>query len=58
MTKHIQIREATMEDVKDILELILELARYEEGEDQVTVTLSELQRDFKAGIINAKIAEE
>lgn len=56
--ENILIRPAQAKDIAAILDLIVELARYEKEEDAVEVTLEEIQKDFENGIFEAIVAEE
>ncbi len=51
------IRNATVEDLPEILGLVKELAQYERSEDQVTVSISDYAKGFAAGDFEALVAE-
>jgi GNAT superfamily N-acetyltransferase len=52
------IRPATENDLTAIQDLVLQLAIYEKAAHEVTVTLPELQQNFKDGIFQAQVAEK
>lgn len=51
------IRKAVDSDLASIYELVLELAIYENGREQVTTTLEDYQNDFKEGLFESIVAE-
>ena len=51
------IRDATEKDAAAILNLVKELAIYENAEDQVTATIEDYEKGLKAGKIFCKLAE-
>ena len=53
----IGIRQATESDLNSIYDLVLELAIYENGRDQVSTTIEDYQRCFKDGVFEAIVAE-
>jgi len=52
-----KIRKATKEDLSSVLQLIKELAVFENEPDAVEVTLKELTTDFENGVFNCLVAE-
>lgn len=53
---NINIRYAKQKDLAAILDLIVELAIFENAKAEVVVTLEELTKDFQAGIFQAQVA--
>ena len=53
----VTIRRAGIEDMGGILELVKELARYENAEDQVKTTLEDYEKNFLSGVFDATVAE-
>lgn len=51
-----QIRNATSEDLSDILKLVHDLAVYEKAPEQVTATLDDYQQNFSKGVFDALVA--
>ena len=52
-----EIRNASISDMKDIYNLVMALARYENGEDNVKTTMEDYERDFQLGMFRAIVAE-
>lgn len=52
------IRQAEIEDLADIHNLVYELAVYEKEENALTASLKDYQRDFADGIFEAIVLEE
>lgn len=52
------IRQATEDDISEIYQLIIELAEYEKGLDQVTNTTERLVSDFNKHLYNCLVADE
>lgn len=57
-TNNITIRYATEADLAAILNLIIDLAIFENAKDEVIVTLNELTKDFREGTFQAQVAVE
>ena len=57
-TNNITIRYATEADLAAILNLIIDLAIFENAKDEVIVTLEELTKDFREGTFQAQVAVE
>ena len=53
----IQLRQATIDDIPAIHELVRELAIYEKEEAEFVATIEEYKTDFAAGIFEAIVAE-
>ncbi len=53
----VTIRRAKIEDMGGILELVKELARFEEAEDQVKTTIEDYEKNFLSGVFDASVAE-
>ena len=51
------IRKASLEDLKDIYSLVLELAEYEKEPEAVTATLKDYQQNFREKVFDAIVAE-
>lgn len=56
--ENIIIRKATLQDLPFIHELVRELAIYEKAEQEFIATLEDYDRDMKAGIFKAIVAEK
>jgi len=56
MEKNIIIRNATKEDLKDILDLVVELAIFEKEPNAVTATLETYQEVFESHLISCHVA--
>ncbi|MEM6316285.1 MAG: GNAT family N-acetyltransferase [Bacteroidota bacterium] len=54
---NITIRPATAADLPSVYQLVISLAVYENAENEVTATLEDYEKDFKAGIFQAHVAE-
>lgn len=54
----VSIRKATIEDMKDIHDLVMELAVYEKSPEAVDTDPEEYKRDFEDGLFNCLIAED
>jgi GNAT superfamily N-acetyltransferase len=52
------IRKSRFNDLQDIHDLVVELARFENSEDQVTATLQDYQNDFNNGIFESLVYTE
>lgn len=50
------VRKATLSDLPDILNLVIELAVYEKEPEAVTATLKDYEDNFKEGIFEADVA--
>ncbi len=50
------IRRAKIEDMAGVLELVKELARYENAEEQVLTTVEDYEKNFLSGLFDANIA--
>ena len=57
LNSRISIRKATAEDLPSMLGLVKELAEFEKAADQVSVQLSDYERDFAAGWFEGLVAE-
>ena len=57
-TNNITVRYATEADLAAILNLIIDLAIFENAKDEVIVTLEELTKDFREGTFQAQVAVE
>ncbi len=57
-TNNITVRYATEADLAAILNLIIDLAIFENAKDEVIVTLNELTKDFREGTFQAQVAVE
>lgn len=55
-TKTIKIRYAAEKDLAAILDLIIELAVFENAKKEVIVTLEELTKNFQEGIFQSQVA--
>ena len=53
----VTIRRAKIEDMGGILELVKELAQFEEAEDQVKTTIEDYEKNFLTGVFDASVAE-
>lgn len=53
----VTIRRAGIEDMEGILELVKELARYENAEDQVKTTIQDYEKNFLSGVFDVTVAE-
>lgn len=53
----VMIRRAKIEDMGGILELVKELARYENAEEQVKTTIQDYEKNFLSGVFDATVAE-
>ena len=53
----VTIRRARIEDMGGILELVKELARFEEAEDQVKTTIEDYEKNFLSGVFDSSVAE-
>jgi len=53
-----EIREATSKDMSSVLKLIKELAVFENEPDEVEVTVTELEQDFKNNLFKCYVAVE
>ncbi|MCI5084072.1 MAG: GNAT family N-acetyltransferase [Saprospiraceae bacterium] len=53
----IKIRDARLEDLPQVHELVRELAIYEKAEKEFIATLEDYETDFKAGIFEVILAE-
>jgi len=58
MGNKVVVREALRDDLKSIMDLVVELAVYEEEPDAVTATLEDYHRAFDEGLIKAHVAVE
>ncbi len=52
------VRQAQPSDLAEVRDLIVELAVYERAPDEVTLTLTQLERDFEAGCFEVTVAED
>lgn len=53
----VTIRRANVEDMGPILDLVKELAKYENAEDQVKTTIEDYEKNFLSGVFDATVAE-
>jgi len=53
---NINIRKAKFEDLREIYQLVKELAIYEKAEDAVTATLEDYENDYQSGLFESLIA--
>eukprot|EP01064_Diplonema_japonicum_P039241 TRINITY_DN978_c9_g1_i1.p1 TRINITY_DN978_c9_g1~~TRINITY_DN978_c9_g1_i1.p1 ORF type:complete len:171 (+),score=41.63 TRINITY_DN978_c9_g1_i1:39-515(+) len=58
MPEGVRVRHAVVGDMKQVLELIVELAVYEKEEKEVAVTVDMLERDFENKLFEVVVAEE
>ena len=54
----LSVRKGQEEDLAATFELVMELARYEKGEDQVINTLELMKSDFSKGVFDFFVVEE
>lgn len=54
----VNIRKATIEDMKDIHDLVVELAVYEKSPEEVYTDQDEYKQDFENGLFNCLVAED
>ena len=52
------LRKANRQDLKAVLDLVNELALYEKAPEEVTVTLTDYERDFDENIFDIIVAEQ
>ena len=55
---NIDIRKATIDDMAGIHELVKELARYENAEDQVKTTVADYEKNFLSNVFDVIVAED
>jgi ribosomal protein S18 acetylase RimI-like enzyme len=55
---YVNIRKATIEDMKDIHDLVVELAVYEKSPEEVYTDQDEYKQDFENGLFNCLVAED
>ena len=53
----VTIRRAGVEDMSGVLELVKELALYENAPEQVTTTVEDYEKNFLSGVFDATVAE-
>ncbi len=54
----IHIHKGTKDDLSDVLQLVIELAKFEKAEDQVTASLDDYRRNFDKGVFDFIIAKD
>lgn len=52
----LMIRNATVEDMAEVYQLVRELAIYEQAEQEVTTTSAQYEQDFKKGLFEVLLA--
>ena len=51
------IRKAGIEDMSGVLELVKELARYENADEEVLTTVEDYEKNFLSGVFDVTVAE-
>lgn len=54
----IRIRKATIDDMGGIHKLVVELARYENAEEQVSTTVADYEKNFLSNVFDVFVAED